>query len=103
MSPRLPTQPTERPARTLDLDWDALEIAVERNATDTESFLDLATGKVITITAGEVEAAVRKQEVADNPRGYLRVEPASSREQYRWMEKFVGSVADLGLRDRLIM
>ena len=103
MSPRLPTQPTERPARTLDLDWDALEIAVERNATDTESFLDLTTGKVVTITAGDVEAAVRRQEVADSPRNFLRVEPASSREQYRWMEKFVGSVADLGLRDRLIM
>lgn len=103
MTTRLPTQPPERPARSLDLDWDALEIAVERNATDTESFLDLTTGKVVTIAAGDVEAAVRKQEVAANPRGYLRVEPASSREQYRWMEKFVGSVSDEGLRDRLIM
>ena len=100
MTTRLPT-PSE--PRSLDLDWDALEIAVERNATDTESFLDLATGKVVTIAAGDVEAAVRRQEVAANPRGFLRVEPASSREQYRWMEKFVGSVSDEGLRDRLIM
>lgn len=107
MSPRLPTQPlspaAERPVRTLELDWDSLEIAVERNATDTESFLDLTTGKVVTITAGEVEAAARRQLVHDNPRGYLRVEPASSREQYRWMERFVGSVAEETLRERLIM
>ncbi|MBK9032485.1 MAG: hypothetical protein IPL61_14440 [Myxococcales bacterium] len=103
MNARLPTQPSDRPARSLDLDWDTLEIAVERNASDSESFLDLTTGKVVTITAGEVEAALRRQQVADNPRGYLRVEPASSREQYRWMEKFVGSVADEGLRERLIM
>jgi len=95
--------PAERPLRTLDLDWDALEIAVERNATATESFLDLTTGKVVTITAGEVEAAARRQLVHDNSRGYLRVEPASSREQYRWMEKFVGSVSEENLRDRLIM
>jgi hypothetical protein len=87
----------------LELDWDALEIAVERNANDTESFLDLATGKVVTITAGEVEAAARRQQITANLRDYLRVEPASSREQYRWMEKFVGSVSDETLRDRLIM
>ena len=112
MSPRLPTQPlpppnlqpgAERLLRTLDLDWDSLEIAVERNATDTESFVDLTTGKVVTITSGEVEAAARRQLVHDNPRGFLRVEPASSREQYRWMEKFVGSVSEETLRDRLIM
>ncbi|HLL21941.1 MAG TPA: UPF0158 family protein, partial [Kofleriaceae bacterium] len=32
-----------------------------------------------------------------------RVEPASSREQYRWMERFVGSVVDEPLRERLII
>jgi len=101
---RPPTQPLPGPGPvTLDLDWDALEVAVERNATDTESFLDLTTGKVITIVAGEVEAALRRQQITDNIQGFLRVEPASSREQYRWMERFVGSVADETLRERLIM
>ena len=87
----------------LELDWDALEVSVERNASDTESFLDLATGKVITIVAGDVEAPLRRQQVTENLRAFLRVEPASSREQYRWMERFVGSVSDETLRDRLIM
>jgi hypothetical protein len=104
MSPAAP-HPADRrrPARTLELDWDALEVAVERNATDTESFLDLTTGKVVTITAGDVEAPVRRQMSHDSPRNFLRVEPASSREQYRWMERFVGSVVDESLRERLIM
>ncbi len=87
----------------VELDWDALEVAVERNANDTESFLELTTGKVITISAGDVEAGVLRQQVTANLHDYLRVEPASSREQYRWMEKFVGSVADETLRERLIM
>jgi len=90
------------PAR-IDLDWDALEIAVERNASDTDSYLDLTTGRVLTITTGDPEAAINRQQVSENIRNFLRVEPASSREQYRWMERFVGSVGDEPLRERLII
>ncbi len=87
----------------IDLDWDALEIAVERNSPDTDSYLDLTSGRVLTITSGDPEAALNRQQVSENSRNYLRVEPASSREQYRWMEKFVGSVTDEALRERLII
>ena len=87
----------------LELDWDALEIAVERNAPDTDSFLDLTTGKVVTIVAGDPEAVHNRQLVSEHIKNYLRVEPASSREQYRWMEKFVGSVSEEPLRERLII
>ena len=93
---------TRGPVR-LELDWDALEIAVERNSPDTDSYLDLTTGRVITITSGDPEAALNRQQVSENIRNFLRVEPASSREQYRWMEKFVGSVTDEALRERLII
>jgi hypothetical protein len=105
-SPAPSSTPGGTPGRgpiQVELDWDALEIAVERNASDTESFLDLTTGQVVTIVAGDPEAPLRRQEVSENIRNYLRVEPASSREQYRWMEKFVGSVADEQLRERLII
>ena len=98
--------PAAAPGRgpvVIELDWDALEIAVERNASDTESFLDLTSGQVVTIVAGDPEAPLRRQEVSENIRNYLRVEPASSREQYRWMERFVGSVVDEPLRERLII
>jgi hypothetical protein len=100
--PAVPTAATRGPVR-LDLDWDALEIAVERNSPDTDSYLDLSTGRVITITTGDPEATLNRQLVSENIRNFLRVEPASSREQYRWMEKFVGSVSDEALRERLII
>jgi len=87
----------------VDLDFDALEVAVERNSPDTDSYLDLTSGRVITITSGDPEAVLNRQQVSENIRNYLRVDPASSREQYRWMEKFVGSVTEEALRERLII
>ncbi len=87
----------------IDLDFDALEVAVERNSPDTDSYLDLTTGRVLTITSGDPEAAINRQSVSENIRNFLRIEPASSREQYRWMERFVGSVTDEPLRERLII
>ncbi len=98
-----PVQAATRGPVRIDLDWDALEIAVERNSPDTDSYLDLSTGRVITITSGDPEAVINRQQVSENIRNYLRVEPASSREQYRWMEKFVGSVTDEPLRERLVI
>src|SRR5882724_3917794 len=99
---RPPLPATRGPIR-VELDWDALEIAVERNSPDTDSYLDLTTGRVLTITSGDPEAVINRQNISDNIRNYLRVEPASSREQYRWMERFVGSVVDEPLRERLII
>src|SRR3569623_359678 len=103
MPVRPPVPTASRGPVRLDLDWDALEVAVERNSPDTDSYLDLSSGRVITITSGNPEATLNRQLVSENIRNYLRVEPASSREQYRWMEKFVGSVSDEPLRERLII
>ncbi len=89
--------------KPISVDWDALETAVERNAPDTESFLDRESGQVLTVVAGDPEAPLRKRQIAENIQSYVRVEPASSREQYRWMERFVSSVSDPGLRERLII
>jgi uncharacterized protein UPF0158 len=101
--PVRPPVPATRAPVLIDLDWDALEIAVERNSPDTDSYLDLTTGRILTITTGDPEAVINRQNVSDNIRNFLRVEPASSREQYRWMERFVGSVVDEPLRERLII
>jgi hypothetical protein len=87
----------------IPVDWDALETAVERNAPDTESFLDRTTGQVLTVVSGDPEAPMRKRQIAENISNFVRVEPASSREQYRWMERFVASVSDPALRERLII
>src|SRR3954468_17113647 len=101
--PLRPPLPATRGPIRVELDWDALEIAVERNSPDTDSYLDLTTGRILTITTGDPEAAINRQNVADNIRNFLRVEPASSREKYRWRERFVGWVADEPLRERLII
>ena len=101
--PVRPPVPVPRGPVRVELDWDALEIAVERNSPDTDSYLDLTTGRIVTITTGDPEAVINRQTVSENIRNFLRIEPASSREQYRWMEKFVGSVSEEPLRERLII
>jgi hypothetical protein len=90
-------------SKPIPIDWDALEIAVERNAQDTDSYLDRTTGQVVTIVFGDPEAPVLKRRIAEHIDGYSRVEAASYREHYRWNERFVGSVAVRGLRERLIL
>lgn len=87
----------------ITVNWSDLEIAFERNSPDQESFLDLENGDLLSITEGEPDAPSRRAKVAAGPDRYLRVDPASSREQYRWMERFVTSVADGPLRDRLLV
>jgi hypothetical protein len=87
----------------ISIHWDDLETAVERNAPDAESFLELSSGQVVSIVAGEPEAAALKRRVASALDNYVRIDPASSREQYRWMERFVASVSDDALRERLII
>jgi len=87
----------------ITVNWSDLEIAFERNSPDQESFLDLENGDLLSIVEGEPDAAARRAKVANNPHRYLRVDPASSREQYRWMERFVSSVSEPTLRERLLV
>jgi hypothetical protein len=87
----------------ITVNWSDLEIAFERNSPEQESFLDLETGDLLSMADGEPDAAARRGKVAAEPSRYLRVDSASSREQYRWMERFVTSVADDALRDRLLV
>lgn len=87
----------------ITVNWSDLEIAFERNSPEQESFLDLENGDLLSIVEGEPDAAARRAKVANNPGRYLRIDPASSREQYRWMERFVASVHDQALRERLLV
>jgi len=87
----------------ITVNWSDLEIAFERNSPNQESFLDLETGDLLAIIDGEPDAAARRTKVAQNPNRFVRIDPASSREQYRWMERFVASVAEPTLRERLLI
>ncbi|MCS6911931.1 MAG: UPF0158 family protein [Myxococcales bacterium] len=87
--------------RVIPIRWAELETAFERNAPDTESYLDSRTGEVVTIVDSNPDAHAMRGMVASGGDIFIRIEPASSREQYRWMERFVASVADEALRERL--
>src|SRR5262245_27970905 len=89
--------------RKVKINWTDLEIAFERNSPEVESFLELSTGEVISVIAGEPDAQEKRARVVAKGDNFLRIEPASSREQYRWMERFVTSVADEPLRERLVI
>lgn len=89
--------------RIIPIRWTELETAFERNAPDIESYLDARTGEVITLTEGQPETPELRLRVIANPEGYVKIEPASSREQYRWMENFVATVEDPTLRERLVI
>jgi len=90
-------------SRLVHFDWKELESAFERNAPGTESYLCLETGEIWTIVEGRLDAAEYRARVAESPGGVVLIDPVPSREQYRWMETFVGSVADQALRERLLV
>ncbi len=84
-------------------DWAALETAFEHNAPDTHSYLDSKTGHVLTIVDSRPEDEEKRLLIRRGGGRYVHLDPASSREQYRWMERFVASVGDPSLRERLIL
>ena len=89
--------------RVVPVNWTDLETAFERNSPDTESFLDLRSGEVVTVTQGAIDYTEQRGKVQTGGDAFLRVEPAASREQYRWMERFVAHVTDEPLRERLVI
>ena len=86
-----------------DIDWEELKLACERNAPGVTSYLDLQTGAVLVFTQESEEEVNRERDVARNRQRYVRIDAAPPREQYRWMEKFVSTVEDDALRERLLI
>lgn len=85
--------------RQVPVDWEALEDAFENNAPEVHSYLHLETGEVLRVVDGIADPEMHAR-IAGDP-NYLRIEPVSSREQYRWMERFIPMVEGGELRDRL--
>ena len=63
--------------------WEALEDAFENNSPEVHSYLQLETGEVLRIVDGVADPAMHARVIAEPT--YLRIDPVSSREQYRWM------------------
>lgn len=85
--------------RNIPVAWDALEDAFENNAPEVHSFLHLENGDVTRIVDGVAEPDLRARVAADPLQ--LRVNAVSSREQYRWMERFIETVEESEFADAL--
>ena len=85
--------------REVPVDWEALEDAFENNAPEVHSYLHLTTGEVLRVVDGVADPQMHARISADP--NYLRIDPVSSREQYRWMERFIPMVDDAELRGKL--
>ena len=91
---------TDTPRRKVPVAWEALEDAFENNAPEVHSYLHLLNGEVIRVVDGVADPATHARIAADS--NYLRVDPVSSREQYRWMERFIATVDEGPLRQKLL-
>ncbi|MFW6049952.1 MAG: UPF0158 family protein [Myxococcota bacterium] len=91
---------TGAPVRKVPISWEALQDAFENNAPEVHSYLHLETGEVVRIVDGIADPAMHERVVNDS--SYMQVDPVSSREQYRWMERFIATVEDPDLRHRLL-
>jgi hypothetical protein len=85
--------------RDLPIDWEALEDAFENNAPEVHSYLHLITGDVLRVVDGVADPQMHARIAADS--NYLRIDPVSSREQYRWMERYIPMVEDPELQGKL--
>jgi hypothetical protein len=86
--------------RSVPVAWEALEDAFENNAPEVHSYLHLATGEVIRVVDGIADPGTHARISTDS--NYLRIDPVSSREQYRWMERFIAIVEEGPLRQKLL-
>jgi hypothetical protein len=91
--------PNPTPTRDVPIDWESLEDAFENNAPEVHSYLHLTTGEVLRVVDGVADPQMHVRIASDG--NYLRIDPVSSREQYRWMERFIPMVEDLELKDKL--
>lgn len=93
------SKPRKREKRTVPISWESLEDAFENNAHEVHSYLHLDTGEVIRIVDGVADPSMHQRVMRDSL--YLRIDPVSSREQYRWMERFITTVDEPTLRHEL--
>jgi hypothetical protein len=104
--------------RKLEIDWMELEAAFESGLGEAQYYLDLETGEILLITDEvswylenplERELLDWQQEMLQRARQieegygirYLRVPEQDSHESYRDMERFIPTIQDQHLQDRL--
>lgn len=87
-------------ARKVPVAWEALEDAFENNAPEVHSYLNVESGDVIRVVDGVADPAMHARIMQDPT--YMLVDPVSSREQYRWMERYITIIDEPELRQKLV-
>jgi hypothetical protein len=89
--------------REVAVDWGELEQAFAGSGDEVGAYLDMRTGRVVRVPAQGGGNELSGEALDDGlARGrLLPVAPASSDDEYGWMEEFAASVAEGGLRRRL--
>jgi len=91
-SPQAPADATG-----VDIDWEALAVAVENQLPTSHSFLERDCGEVVTLQAtGPVPP-----EAPAGPGNWIAVPPRPSREGYRTMQRFVDQLDEPELKEKL--
>ncbi|MBN1655203.1 MAG: hypothetical protein JXA30_15650 [Deltaproteobacteria bacterium] len=90
----------EMEKRHVPVVWEAIQDAFENNAPEVHSYLHLTTGEVIRIVDGIADPNMHARIVSDP--SYIRIDPVSSREQYRWMERFISTIEDEEFHKKLL-
>jgi len=86
--------------REVPVAWEALEDAFENNAPEVHSYMHLESGEVVRIVDGIADPKMHQRIAGDSL--YMRIDPVSSREQYRWMERFIATIEEDDLRHSLL-
>jgi hypothetical protein len=82
-------------------DWWALELAFGHVTPGHRAYLDRETGRVVPIQdENPADLDVHQRLLAAGDR-FLLLDPVPSREQHRWMARFIATVADPPLQARL--
>jgi hypothetical protein len=95
----------ERRRRRVRVDWGDLEIALTWQLDDYDSYLDVITGKVVSLAVGarDEDDDVSEEQVDEGLASgrLIPIERLPSAVEYGWMAEFAASVRDGHLRDRL--
>jgi len=77
------------------IDLDELVFALEWQSDETASYLDVETGQIVMVSdlLGD-EDGQSQDEIEENTERYRYIEPISSDESYRMMERFVDSLPE---------
>lgn len=83
------------------LDWWALELAFGHIAPGHHAFLDRETLEVVNVQEEQPGGRAALEQIVAGGARFVRIEPVASRDQHRWMVRYIALVEDPALRERL--